>query len=96
MEAQNSELQAVVAGHICCDIIPSFKKAARMEEIFMPGKLVNMGGAIVSTGGPVSNTGMAMSMLGVNTALMGKIGDDFFGYAKSYGYPRFQDETGRL
>ena len=79
MEAQNSELQAVVAGHICCDIIPSFKKAARMEEIFMPGKLVNMGGAIVSTGGPVSNTGAAMSILGVNTALMGKIGDDFFG-----------------
>ncbi len=79
MAAQNSESQVVVAGHICCDIIPSFMKAARMDEIFIPGKLVNVGGAIVSTGGPVSNTGMAMSILGVKTTLMGKIGDDFFG-----------------
>lgn len=76
-----SELQVVVAGHICCDLIPSFRSNASIQEIFVPGKLINMGGATVSTGGPVSNTGIALSMLGINTKLMGKIGGDFFGDA---------------
>ncbi len=75
------ELQAVVAGHICFDVIPAFKKSdkVKMEEIFVPGKLINMGGVKVSTGGPVSNTGIALSILGINTKLMGKIGNDYFG-----------------
>lgn len=75
------EIQVVVAGHVCLDVIPSFKKTdkTRIDEIFVPGKLVNMGSAAVSTGGPVSNTGIALSILGINTKLMGKIGDDYFG-----------------
>ena len=78
---KNEDLQVIVAGHICFDVIPSFKKTdkTKMEEIFIPGKLINMGSVKVSTGGPVSNTGIALSMLGVNTKLMGKIGNDYFG-----------------
>lgn len=73
--------QVVVAGHICLDVIPSFRttKTAAIGEMFVPGKLINMGPARVSTGGPVSNTGIALGILGVPTRLMGKIGDDFFG-----------------
>jgi len=77
----NNELQVVVAGHICFDVIPAFKKSDKTEmtEIFIPGKLINMGSVKVSTGGPVSNTGIALSILGVETKLMGKIGNDYFG-----------------
>ena len=75
------ELQVIVAGHICFDVIPAFRKTdkTRLEEIFVPGKLINMGSVKVSTGGPVSNTGIALSILGINTKLMGKIGNDYFG-----------------
>lgn len=73
--------QVVVAGHICFDVIPAFKKSDKTEikDMFIPGKLINMGSVKVSTGGPVSNTGIALSILGINTKLMGKIGKDFFG-----------------
>ena len=77
-----STLQAVVAGHICFDVIPAFKKDfinEKMSDIFIPGKLINMDEVSVSTGGPVSNTGIAMQILGLNVELMGKIGDDYFG-----------------
>lgn len=81
MMVNTNSLQVVVAGHICFDLIPAFKKTEklRMEEIFVPGKLINMGSVKVSTGGPVSNTGIALSILGINTQLMGKIGNDYFG-----------------
>ena len=67
---------AVVAGHICLDIIPSL---ASDRFVFSPGQLLEVGPAILSTGGPVSNTGLALHKLGVATRLMGKVGDDFFG-----------------
>ena len=72
---------AVVAGHVCLDVIPRFRNtgATTMGEILVPGKLVNVENAAVSTGGPVSNTGLALIKLGIKTMLMGKIGDDFFG-----------------
>ena len=78
---QDQELQVVVAGHICFDVIPAFQKSdkTQMTDIFIPGKLINMGSVKVSTGGPVSNTGIALSILGINTKLMGKIGNDYFG-----------------
>ena len=69
----------VVAGHICLDIIPEFYNSNKpIDELFIPGKLINMGKVRISTGG-VSNTGIAMSKLGTNVSLMGKIGDDIFG-----------------
>jgi sugar/nucleoside kinase (ribokinase family) len=75
------DFDAVVAGHICLDLTPRFGAtgAASMGEIFVPGRLVNMGEICFSTGGPVSNTGVALHKLGVDVKLMGKIGKDHLG-----------------
>ncbi len=70
--------QAVVAGHLCLDIIPTFT-APDAEELPAPGQLSQVGQAILSTGGLVSNTGLALHRLGVSTRLIGKVGDDAFG-----------------
>ncbi len=76
------DIDAVVAGHICFDVIPEFPAGATsLGEIFRPGSLVQMGPVTTSTGGPVSNTGGAMIKLGVKVELMGKVGDDLFGDA---------------
>jgi sugar/nucleoside kinase (ribokinase family) len=66
---------AVVAGHICLDIIPTFYGDVAIE----PGKLVRAGPAMLSSGGVVSNTGRALAKLGISTRLIGKVGDDAFG-----------------
>jgi len=76
----SKQVQAVVAGHICLDIIPDLSKVSSDSgAFFQPGKLIEVGAATLSTGGAVSNTGLAMVKMGVPTALMGKIGDDPFG-----------------
>jgi sugar/nucleoside kinase (ribokinase family) len=77
------QFDAIVAGHVCLDVIPRFRDtgAKTMGEIMVPGKLVNVEAATLSTGGPVSNTGLALLKLGVKTLLMGKVGDDYFGTA---------------
>ncbi len=68
---------AIVAGHICLDIIPELSGEVALE----PGRLVEAGPAALSTGGAVSNTGQALAKLGISTRLMGKVGDDLFGRA---------------
>ena len=73
---------AVVAGHICLDIIPDLSGTAQeFERTFLPGRLLEVGPTTFSTGGAVSNTGLALSKLGIRTQLMGKVGDDLFGQA---------------
>ena len=73
---------AIVAGHICLDIIPTFSGYyAIQDNLIVPGKLVHVGPAVIATGGAVSNTGLALHRLGISTRLMGKIGDDLFGHA---------------
>lgn len=74
---------AVVAGHICLDVIPQMSQITqeRFTGVFVPGRLTEVGPAAFSTGGAVSNTGLALHKLGVETQLMGKIGDDIFGQA---------------
>jgi sugar/nucleoside kinase (ribokinase family) len=74
---------AVVAGHICLDIIPAMSGLVqdKFEMMFLPGRLLQVGPATFSTGGPVSNTGLALHKLGINSQLMGKVGDDLFGRA---------------
>ena len=76
-------ISAVVAGHICLDIIPdlSMFTAQGFAQAFQPGRLVEIGGMTMSTGGPVSNTGLALHRLGIDTRLIAKIGSDFFGKA---------------
>lgn len=78
-----SQLDIVVAGHICFDVIPTFPTLGGQDysRLFLPGKLVEVGRVAVSTGGPVSNTGLALKRLGMRVALIGKVGEDFFGEA---------------
>ena len=69
-------IEAVVAGHICLDIIPTL---ASQDLAFEPGKMREVGPVVLSTGGAVSNTGLALHKLGIQTRLMGKVGADQFG-----------------
>jgi len=68
-------IEAIVAGHICLDIIPEMHG----EVTFTPGKLIEAGAATISTGGAVSNTGITLTKLGIATKLIGRIGNDPFG-----------------
>jgi sugar/nucleoside kinase (ribokinase family) len=79
----HEELDIVVAGHICFDLIPAFPKVEGVDfhSLFVPGKLINVSNMTTSTGGPVSNTGLALKKLGSKITLMGKVGDDFIGKA---------------
>lgn len=87
-------LFAVVAGHICLDIIPDLSRvpAGKFLDLFQPGRLVNVGSPLFSTGGAVSNTGLALHILGIPTRLMGKVGDDLFGRAVLSLISRFSPE----
>lgn len=73
--------KAIVAGHICIDIIPVFsgKEEKEIEDLFRPGQLVAMEPAKISVGGAVSNTGVGMKLLGADVELMGMTGTDAFG-----------------
>ena len=77
MTASQRVPDAIVAGHICLDVIPRLRGPVRIE----PGRLIELGPAVVSTGGAVANTGLALHRLGVPVQLMGKVGDDVFGRA---------------
>ena len=76
-------IDAVVAGHLCLDIIPDLTVSpkATLATVLSPGGLTAIGAATLSTGGAVSNTGLALSKLGLATHLIGKVGNDFFGRA---------------
>ncbi len=77
---QSNTAEAVVAGHICLDIIPQFPdRGGDLQTLLRPGTLTQIGPATLSTGGTVSNAGLALHRLGIRTRLMGKVGDDEFG-----------------
>lgn len=71
----HSTRRALIAGHICLDIIPELIEAVTL----VPGSLLPVGRALTSTGGAVCNTGLALHRLGIPVRLGGKIGDDLFG-----------------
>lgn len=75
------KFSAVVAGHVCLDVIPALDHMAEgvFADLFRPGHLINVGPALFSTGGPVSNTGLALVRLGVPTRLVARVGADPFG-----------------
>ena len=75
---RSEKVEAVVAGHICLDIIPTLMGGT---IALTPGRLIEAGKAVLSTGGSVSNTGLALHKLGLSTRLMGKVGTDLFGQA---------------
>ncbi|MDO4522962.1 MAG: carbohydrate kinase family protein [Eubacteriales bacterium] len=73
--------KVIAAGLICIDMTPVFadRKVERIEELLVPGNLVEIGEAEVHTGGSVANTGLGMKILGADVSLMGKIGRDAYG-----------------
>ncbi len=75
------KFDVVAAGHICLDMSPKFTytQAKGIEEVFTPGRLINMNGVDFSAGGPVANTGFAISRLGLSVLPMANIGSDEFG-----------------
>lgn len=77
----SDQYDAIVAGHICLDIIPDLSGSTleQFRRTFAPGKLLQVGSAALGTGGPVSNVGLALHKLGIDVRLMGKVGDDTFG-----------------
>jgi len=82
--ADKPSAEIVVAGHICLDVIPAMHgspSGQSVGELFVPGKLIDIGAAQLSTGGAVPNTGIALHKLGLPVKLMGKVGDDLFGEA---------------
>lgn len=81
MGARGKACEAVVAGHICLDIIPDLAgmRIATPAEFLVPGKLLVTPPARLSTGGAVSNTGLSLVKMGIRTALMGKVGRDPLG-----------------
>lgn len=76
-------IEAIVAGHICLDIIPRFTTdaGAALSAYLSPGRLSEVGPVALSTGGAASNTGLNLKRLGIDARLMGKTGDDLFGQA---------------
>lgn len=72
------KFDAVVAGHICLDMIPGLGElpSGQLMRLMVPGRLINVSSMTFSTGGAVSNTGIALSKLGLKTHLIGKIGSD--------------------
>jgi sugar/nucleoside kinase (ribokinase family) len=72
---------AVVAGHLCLDVLPQIlaNTPEEFRDSFGPARLMFVGPVALSTGGAVSNTGIALHKLGIPVRLIGKIGDDMFG-----------------
>ncbi|HTN08797.1 carbohydrate kinase family protein [Agriterribacter sp.] len=73
---------AVIAGYVCVDLIPAFKKNISVTDVYdvlKPGKLVEIDGLESTLGGVVANTGMAMKKFSKKVFLNGLIGTDFIG-----------------
>ncbi len=97
-ESSMSDKKIICAGHVCIDITPAIPDSGcgRVEEVLMPGKLIQVGRASMSVGGAVSNTGLGMKVLGANVSLMGKIGNDSFGEAIVNEYRKYGAEEGLI
>ena len=92
-------IDAVVAGHICLDVIPGLAHlpAGKFGDFLKPGHLIISGPATFSTGGPVSNTGLALHRLGIKTSLIAKVGSDPYGAIVRQLVERYDPElTGGL
>lgn len=74
-------VDAIVAGHLCLDIIPDLTALVpgQFDVAFRPGRLIQSGPAKIATGGAVSNTGLALHLLGIKTRLIARVGQDRLG-----------------
>jgi len=88
-------LDVVAAGHISFDMTPQFRKSSyrTLDEVLIPGKLIQVDQPTIATGGTVSNAGLALFKLGVKVEFMAKVGDDMFGNAI---IEMLNNKTGRI
>lgn len=73
---------AVIAGYLCVDMLPTFQKneeALSIFNLFKPGRLIEIDGLEFSIGGVVANTGIAMKKFGKKVFFNGLIGNDIIG-----------------
>src|SRR5947208_3444914 len=63
---------AVVAGHLCVDLVPELLALPSTG----PGDLAEVGALHLSPGGCVANTGGDLAALGATVAAVGDVGDD--------------------
>ncbi|MBL7735407.1 MAG: carbohydrate kinase family protein [Chitinophagaceae bacterium] len=73
---------AVIAGYLCIDLIPAFKKGVTVNDVYdvlRPGRLVEIDGMESTLGGVVANAGMAMKKFSKRVFLNGLLGTDFIG-----------------
>ncbi len=76
------QVDVVVAGHLCLDIIVTVTSPAESAtELLAPGRLLLVEPAALSAGGAVGNTGAALRRLGLAVRLVGIVGDDAWGEA---------------
>jgi sugar/nucleoside kinase (ribokinase family) len=68
---------ALIAGHICVDLIPTLSAVPTAG----PGKLTQIGPLRMSAGGCVSNTGATLAALGAPVTAVADAGDDELGAA---------------
>ncbi|MGS2619567.1 carbohydrate kinase family protein [Micromonospora sp. LZ34] len=66
---------AVVAGHVCADLIPELTRPAGIT----PGRLTDVGPLRIQAGGCVANTGCGIAALGAPVRLAADVGDDDLG-----------------
>src|SRR2546427_3060411 len=72
-DEENIEVvEAVVAGHICLDIIPTL---VGDSVVFAPGRLIEAGQAILANGGPCSNTELAWPKNSIKSRIVGTVGE---------------------
>lgn len=80
MDTRDKDIDIVIAGHVCLDLIPEFiYRTENAAILFRPGSLINVGKIAFSAGGPVANTGIAMKLFGNRVHFIAKIGHDRIG-----------------
>ncbi|MBM0224261.1 carbohydrate kinase family protein [Micromonospora sp. ATA51] len=67
--------RAVVAGHVCVDLVPELTRLAELT----PGQLTDVGPLRIRPGGCVANTGCGLASLGAPVRLAADVGDDDLG-----------------
>lgn len=74
---------AIIMGSLVLDITPTLRspEVRAVEDIFVQGKVTELGNVAFYMGGCVGNTGLALHKLGVPVTLCGKVGEDFAGNA---------------
>lgn len=75
------KFDVMVSGYTCVDMIPDFKTQSEttLSDLFVPGKLIELGGINFVPGGVVPNTGLAIRKFGRKVFLNGLVGNDIIG-----------------